>query len=279
MNPDTSAKPPVVIFAGGLGTRLGGDFSSIPKPLVHVGPFPVLLHIIFSYLNEGFSRFIVCTGYKSSEFQTYFSTLSLRSPYAGFKISDLGVEQINKSVDFRDLGALTHPFSVEFVDTGINTLTGGRLAQIENLISTDIFLCTYGDGLTNQSIHEVINFHKNTGSLATLTAFHPPSRFGEVEIDENGFVISFQEKPLSKSFVNGGFFVFSKDVFAHLDKRASLEEGLLSHLSRMKVLSAFRSEACWQMMDTPREVNILNELYYSGKAFWLQDKHTEGLTN
>lgn len=160
-------------------------------------------------------------------------------------------------------------FTVTIADTGEKTLTGGRLKQIKDLIHHDRFLCTYGDGVTNLDINEVISFHKNQKVAGTLTAFHPPSRFGEVEIGEDGGVLSFKEKPLGSSFVNGGFFVFEKTIFDILNPEMSLEEGLLTELALRGQLAAFKSNSYWQMMDTPREVQILNDLFASGSAPWL----------
>lgn len=160
-------------------------------------------------------------------------------------------------------------FTVTVVDTGLHTLTGGRLKQIQNLLKNRRFLCTYGDGLTSLDVNKVIEFHNSKATVGTLTAFHPPSRFGKVILSEEGNVVSFQEKPLGESYVNGGFFVFENFIFDFLDSTKSIEYGLLTMLAQSNNLSGYKSNAFWQMMDTPREVKILNELFESGAAPWL----------
>jgi glucose-1-phosphate cytidylyltransferase len=261
---------PVVIFAGGLGTRLGNSSLSTPKPLVKIGEFPILMHILSIYIKNGHNNFIICAGYKAVEIKKYFQNFDLAHSNPTFRFLN------NKmNTEFGGLGSLEQlriqglDFTVKVVDTGELTLTGGRLLQIKELITHDRFLCTYGDGVTNQDINEVIKFHKNQGLLGTLTAFHPPSRFGEVEVDKNRRAISFREKPLGSSLVNGGYFVFERGIFDILDSNSSLEEGLLTRLTESNQLAAFESNSFWQMMDTPRDIQILNELFNSGSAPWI----------
>ena len=269
MNHSSESTLPVVIFAGGLGTRLGDSSLTTPKPLVKVGPFPILMHIISIYIRSGHNNFVVCAGYKAFEIKQYFQTLDLAHGNPTFRFSNNRIRVELGIASLEELGIQGMDFTIKVVDTGEQTLTGGRLAQVKHLLNQDRFLCTYGDGVTDQSINEVIAFHEKQGVLGTLTAFHPPSRFGEVEVDQYGRANSFQEKPLGSSFVNGGFFVFERGIFDLLDPNMSLEEGLLSRLALNSQLAAFESSGFWQMMDTPREVQILNELYTSGNAPWL----------
>jgi glucose-1-phosphate cytidylyltransferase len=269
MSHNSESTLPVVIFAGGLGTRLGGDSLTTPKPLVKVGPFPILMHIISIYIKNGHNNFIICAGYQAIEIKRYFQSFDLIHGTPNFRFSENRMSGECDETSLAQLGLGDVDFAVSVIDTGEGTLTGGRLAHVRHLIRHDRFLCTYGDGVTNQNINEVIRFHETKGVLGTLTAFNPPSRFGEVEVETNGKVTSFKEKPLSSSFVNGGFFVFEKGVFDLLDANMSLEEGLLSKLAMRNQLAAFKSDSFWQMMDTPREVQILNELYSSGKAPWI----------
>lgn len=252
-----------------MGTRLGDSSLSTPKPLVKVGRFPILMHIISMYIRSGHNNFIICAGYKAFEIKQYFQTFDLAHGNPSFRFSDSGMSTDLSIASLEQLRIQGMEFTVKVVDTGEQTLTGGRLAQVKHLLDVDRFLCAYGDGVTNQSINEVIAFHEKQEVLGTLTAFHPPSRFGEVEVDKSGRAISFKEKPLGSSFVNGGFFVFEKEIFDFLDPNMSLEEGLLSRLALKNQLAAFESGGFWQMMDTPREVQILNELYASGDAPWL----------
>jgi glucose-1-phosphate cytidylyltransferase len=271
MNHKTESTLPVVIFAGGLGTRLGDSSLSTPKPLVKVGSFPILMHILSIYIKNGHNNFIICAGYKADEIKKYFQAFDLAHSNPTFRFFNNQMDTELGKNSLTRLGIQDLDFTVSVIDTGENTLTGGRLAQVEHLITQDRFLCTYGDGVTNQNINEVIRFHKTQGLLGTLTAFHPPSRFGEVEVDEFGRVITFKEKQLGSSYVNGGFFVFEKGVFDVLDANSSLEEGLLAKLAISSQLAAFESDCFWQMMDTPREVQILNELFASGSAPWIAD--------
>jgi glucose-1-phosphate cytidylyltransferase len=262
---------PVVILAGGMGTRLGQESLLIPKPLVRIGTHPILLHIMAKYIHLGHSNFIICAGYKADQLKNYFKDFGSNfvDPTYAISLKSGSVELWKSSAIEDSLGLLGKEFQVEIVDTGLNSTTAERLMRISSRIKGDKFLCTYGDGVTSQNLNEVLQHHDKHDLMATLTAFHPPSRFGEIDVDERSLVTSFQEKPLGKSYVNGGFFVFSSDVFSVIDPNKSLEEGLLAKLADLNQLTAFKSEAFWQMMDTPREVELLNHLYSQGNAPWL----------
>ena len=270
MNDSSTLSLPVVIFAGGHGTRLGDDSMGMPKPLVNVGPYPILVHIMSLYLKAGHNEFIICAGFKATEIKKYFETFHLNLGTPVFQYSKMKMLKGYVETELVDpLQLVNTEFTVTVVDTGLHTLTGGRLKQVQNLLKNRRFLCTYGDGLTSLDVNKVIEFHNSKVAVATLTAFHPPSRFGEVILSEEGNVVSFQEKPLSESYVNGGFFVFENSIFDFLDSTKSIEYGLLSTLAKNNNLSGYKSNAFWQMMDTPREVKILNELFESGAAPWL----------
>lgn len=260
---------PVVILAGGLGTRLGQESDRTPKPLVRIGPHPILAHIISMYVNQGHNEFIICAGFKADQIKEYFSnfTNNYSSPRITFHQNTQDVKYLSDDEDILGLGSGN--WNVTVVDTGLDTTTAGRLSKVAKLIDSDTFLCTYGDGVSDLDINEVIAFHHKSKTLGTLTAFHPPSRFGEIDVASDGKVIRFQEKPLTATYVNGGFFVFNAQVLQEIDSQLTLEEGLLSQLTMKSELSAFLSNSYWQMMDTPREVEILNHMYSEGKAPWI----------
>ena len=167
------------------------------------------------------------------------------------------------------LGFKSKDWTVKVIDTGLNTFTSERLHRVKNYITSETFMCTYGDGLSTIDLNALLDFHSKSQSIASLTAFNPPSRFGEIEIDKLNRVTSFSEKPLVKTRVNGGFFVFERDIFNYCENNSEpLESGVLARLSKEKKLSAFEPDAWWQMMDTPRELQILNDLWMSGDAPW-----------
>lgn len=269
MSHDIPKSIPVVILAGGLGTRLGESSDRTPKPLVRIGNYPILLHIISGYLKYGYTSFIICAGYKAGEFKRYFSELDLEMNNQFFSFKNAIRTGRDLLPGTNDLRINSSEFEVAVIDTGLETTTAGRIAKIRSLVSSDYFLCTYGDGVSSLNINELVKYHLSGSALATLTAFHPPSRFGEIDIDNNGCVTSFREKQLTASYVNGGFFVFDKSVFDLIDPELSLEEGLLSKLSAEGKLRAYLSEDYWQMMDTPREVELLNKQIQQGSAPWL----------
>lgn len=258
-----------VILAGGRGTRLGGDFGYIPKPLVRIGPFPILLHIVSIYLRAGVRKFVVCSGYKSDLLRDYLKKTSSESTDVDFVFKTGDFPDLLGNVDF---SKIPETFLISLLDTGLDTTTSGRLAQAMQVIEDDTFLCTYGDGVARLEINEVLEFHEGNGFDITLTAFHPPSRFGEVSLGENGRVTSFREKQLSSALVNGGFFVINRSVRAFLEAELPLELGLLTSCAQNGSLGAFVSKGFWQTMDTPREVELLNSLYVRGKAPWIYNE-------
>lgn len=253
---------PVVILAGGLGTRLREETEYRPKPMVEVGGKPILLHIMRHYARFGFKRFIICVGYKGDVVRDYFlnyhgSDYAIRVELASGKVSPM-----RKNSELED-------WEVSIVDTGRETLTGGRLIQIEEFIDQPLFLATYGDGLSNVNIDETMKFHLAHGCAATVTAVKPTSRFGSLGLKENGKVYSFREKELAEEWINGGFFIFNRDIFNFLDSDA-LEIGTMDRLVQAEQLNAFRHNGYWQCMDTPREFQELNSLWNSGIAPWLE---------
>ena len=251
----------VVLFAGGLGTRISEETDIRPKPMVEIGDRPILWHIMSLYASHGFNEFVVACGYKGEVIRQYFSELDATRRGEPVRPSN------------GDRAVTTRPHSdwiVELVDTGADTLTGGRLRQLRDILEQTTFMVTYGDGLSNVNVKELLAFHKAHGKLATVTAVHPPARFGEIEIDDDR-VTRFSEKPQTRvGWINGGFFVFEPEVLDLIEgDDASLEKGALDELARDGNLMAFRHDGFWQPMDTLREKNILQELWQSGKPPWM----------
>ncbi len=252
---------PVVIFAGGLGTRLREETEYKPKPMVSVGNYPILWHIMKSFSFYGFNRFIICAGYKREAIQDYFLNFHFRN-------NDIEINlEAKNTVSILNEKSDTN-WRIQIMDTGENTNTGGRLKRIEHLIETDNFFCTYGDGLADVDIQKLLEYHLQEETIATLTSVKPPSRFGVLNVDEYGLVKEFLEKPPGETWVNGGFFVFNKKIFQFLEEDSVLEEEPLRNLVELNELKAFRHEGFWQPMDTYREFILLNKLWNSGEAPW-----------
>ena len=252
----------VIILAGGFGTRLGQRTSVIPKPMVCIGEKPILWHIMKIYSFFGITKFIICLGYKGEVIKNYF--LHYRSCNNDFTI-DLG----NDSVDFIN-GHEENNWEVTLINTGLNTLKGGRLKRVEAFLDPGINLLTYGDGVGNIPIDDLIRFHEDQGKILTLTGVHPPSRFGELVTEENR-VCCFEEKPqTSQGFINGGFMVFNMELMNYLteDENCDCERGPLQELAGKGEIAVYRHGGQWACMDHERDVNYLNELWNSGNAFW-----------
>lgn len=251
----------VVILAGGLGTRLSEETEIRPKPMVEIGGKPLLWHILKIYAAQDFNDFIICLGYKGDLIKKYFADLFLYS--SDFTINTRSGNTIvhkNNSPDWK----------VTLVDTGVNTLTGGRLLRIRNLLEEDTFMLTYGDGVGNVNLSELLTFHKRHSKMATLTAVRPPARFGAIEIGEKGQIASFHEKPNGDgSWVNGGFFVLKSDALNYIgDEEPSFEDYPLANLAKNGQLFAYKHNGFWRPMDTMSDKRVLEELWAKGKAEW-----------
>jgi len=252
----------VVILAGGLGTRLSEETDLKPKPMVEIGGKPILWHIMKIYSAHGVNDFVICCGYKGYVIKEYFANYFLHQSDVTFCMKDnsMHVHQNN-----------AEPWTVTLVDTGENTLTGGRLKRVYKYLKDEEAFCfTYGDGVSDVDITSLIKFHKSHGKLATITAARPPGRYGALKIDENGTVEQFQEKTDGDgNWINGDYFVLHPDVIDRIsDDTTSWEGGPLSGLAQDGQLSAFKHEGFRQPMDTLREKNLLNDLWESGKAPW-----------
>jgi len=249
-----------VILAGGLGTRIAEETAVKPKPLVEVGERPILWHIMNIYAFHGFREFVVALGYKGELIKYYFLNYYRLN-------NDLTVDLKDGQVKVRD--ASREDWRIHLVDTGLNTLTGGRLKRLSELLGTETFMMTYGDGVANVDIPAALAFHKKMGRLATITAVRPPARFGGLQFDGN-LVSKFFEKPqIGEGWVNGGFFILEPGVFDYLDSdQTSFEREPLERLAAEGQLAVYRHDGFWQPMDTSREFQLLNELWAKGKAPW-----------
>jgi glucose-1-phosphate cytidylyltransferase len=250
-----------VILAGGLGTRLSEETVSKPKPMVEIGGKPILWHIMKIYSHYGVNDFVICCGYKGYVIKEYFANYFLHLSDVTFdmKNNEMKVHQ-NNAEDWR----------VTLVDTGDDTMTGGRLKRVKDYIKDEESFCfTYGDGVGDVDISKLINYHNSHGKLATLTAVYPSARYGALEIN-SGFIDSFKEKPRGDGgMINGGFFVLSPKVLDLIDEDQTSWEGEpLETLAAEKNLKAFEHTGFWQPMDTLRDKVQLNEMWSTGKAPW-----------
>jgi len=247
----------VVILAGGLGTRLSEETAKKPKPMVEIGNMPILWHIMKIYSYYGIDEFIICCGYKSHIIKEFFSNYQKKDTDSKVEIEDELVH-----ITFSNKKS----WKICLVDTGLKTMTGGRLKRVKKYIGNDKEFCfTYGDGLSNINISSSIEFHKAHKKIATIAAVHPPGRFGALEIKSNGFVESFKEKPEGDdSWINGGFFVLSKSVFNYIEGDNTFwEREPLENLAKENQLVAYKHSDFWQPMDTLREKNILEKMWAS----------------
>ena len=251
-----------VILAGGLGTRLSEETELKPKPMIEIGHKPILWHIMKIYSAHGVNDFIICCGYKGYVIKEYFSNYFLHMSDVTFSMKDNNMKVHQNNAE---------PWTVTLVDTGEETLTGGRLKRVRDYIKGDEAFCfTYGDGVIDVDITRLLEFHQSHGKQATLTATRPPGRYGALKITTDGAVDHFQEKPDGDgSWINGGFFVLNPKVIDRIpNDLTSWEEEPLSGLAADDELVAFKHDGFWQPMDTLREKNLLNDLWDSGKAPW-----------
>ena len=249
-----------VILAGGLGTRISEESHLKPKPMIEIGGKPILWHIMKIYSFYGINEFIICLGYKGYIIKEYFANYFLH-------MSDVTFDMINNKMEVHEKHV--EPWKITLVDTGEDTLTGGRLKRVREHIGTEPFCFTYGDGISDINIKELIQFHNSHGKNATVTAIQPPGRYGALEI-QNEVVKSFLEKPAGDgAWINGGFFVLGPCVIDLIEgDDVSWEDVPLSNLAKNNQLMAFRHQGFWQAMDTLREKHLLQELLIKGKATW-----------
>jgi len=251
-----------VILAGGLGTRLAEETHKIPKPMVEIGGRPILWHIMKIYAAHGITDFIICLGYRSYVVKEFFANYYLHNADVEFDLGNGGMSILRQTAE---------PWRVSLIETGLNSMTGGRLKRILPHVENDEAFClTYGDGVGNVDITRLVEFHKEHGKLATVTAVAPKARFGRLELGGSDDVISFSEKPLDEGgVINGGFFVLSPKIGAYLGDDATVwERDPLVRLARDRELMAYRHRDFWKPMDTLRDRQELEEMWESGKAPW-----------
>lgn len=248
-----------VILAGGLGSRISEESYLRPKPMIEIGGRPILWHIMKMYSHHGINDFIICLGYKGYFIKEYFSNYFLH-------MSDVTLDMRDNTTEVHQ--NFVEPWKVTLVDTGEETMTGGRLKRVSPYIGHDTFCFTYGDGLSDVDITKLIAHHKALGKQATVTAIQPPGRFGTLEIKKNA-VLNFKEKPADGTWINGGFFVLEPDVIKKIRNDNTVwEQEPLQELASEGQLSAFLHKGFWQAMDTLREKKHLENLWSSNKAPW-----------
>jgi glucose-1-phosphate cytidylyltransferase len=250
-----------VIFAGGFGTRISEETDNIPKPMIRIGHKPILWHIMKTYSSYGINEFIICCGYKGYIIKEYFANYFLHMSDITFNMKENQMKVHQERAE---------PWIVTLVDTGEETMTGGRLKRVEQYIKNDdVFCLTYGDGVSDININKLIEHHKKQKTLATLTAVYPPGRFGSLDIS-NGKVATFKEKPKGDgSRINGGFFVLSPKVIDLIKDDATVwEQEPMEILAKQGEMSAFEHNGFWQPMDTLRDKNYLEELWLTNEAPW-----------
>lgn len=252
----------VVILAGGYGTRINEESLRTPKPMVEIGGKPILWHIMKYYSSFGYNDFVICCGYKQHMIKEWFSDYYLYSSDVTFDFSNSNNMTIHKNV--------SEPWKVTLADTGLDTSTGGRIKRIESYISNETFMLTYGDMLSDVNIDALLEYHKNHGKLATVTAINIGQQFGVLDIDNSGHIFKFREKNLKDGrLINGGFMVIEPEIFSYLsDDNTIFESKALSALSEKNELKAFLHNGYWQRLDTQRDLEKLKTIYEKNQAPW-----------
>lgn len=251
-----------LILAGGYGSRLGNLAENIPKPMVTIGAKPILWHIMKIYSHFGFNDFVILLGYQGVKIKEYFFNYHMMN-------NDFTINLADNRISYADKNNV-EKWSVTLVDTGIDTLKGGRIKRAERFLEADINMLTYGDGVADVDINELAAFHRSHGKMLTLTGVRPPSRFGELVIKEQQ-VLSFEEKPqVSAGMINGGFMVFNKELLNHLtpDKDCDFEFGVLEDLAKQGQVMVYEHQGFWECVDTERDLKHLNKLWELHKAAW-----------
>ncbi len=252
----------VVILAGGFGTRLGEETHLVPKPMIEIGERPMLWHIMKYYTSFGFNDFIICCGYKQYVIKEFFHDYYLHTSDVTFDFTGESRMTVHNSA--------TEPWRVTLVDTGLNTMTGGRIKRIQSHLGDEPFMLTYGDGVADVDLKALADFHLSHGRIATITAIQPGGRFGILDIDQTDGIRSFKEKPREEGgWINGGFMVLNKDIFDYIGGDNTIfEQEPLEGVAGDGQLKAYRHFGFWQCMDTMRDKQLLERLWRDGQAPW-----------
>lgn len=252
----------VVILAGGYGTRISEESHLRPKPMIEIGGNPILWHIMKIYSNYGFNDFVICCGYKGYMIKEYFADYYLHRSDITFDFTKNNKMIIHNNV--------AEPWKVTLIDTGLDTMTGGRLKRVERYLNNEAFMLTYGDGVSDVNINDLLEFHKKNNKIATLTAIQPGGRFGVLDISDHDEIKSFNEKSKEDGgWINGGFMVLEPAVFDYLEGDDTIfEKKPLETLARQGQLVAYKHEGFWQCMDTQRDKNMLEEMWKNKQAIW-----------
>jgi len=251
----------VVILAGGFGTRLGNLAEFIPKPMIEIGGKPIIWHILKIYAHYGYNDFVICLGYKGNVIKDYFYKYHNNNADFTINTNTGNINYHNSSFE---------NWNVTLVDTGVDTLKGGRIKRIEKFLDDDINMLTYGDGVADIDISKLVAYHKSHKKMVTISGVRPPSMFGEI-VQKDGKVISFEEKPqTSKGLINGGYMVFNREMTNYLteDKNCDFEFGPLEDLAREGQVMTYKHEGFWECADTVRDLDHLNKLWNQDKAAW-----------
>ncbi len=254
----------VVILAGGYGTRISEESHLKPKPMIEIGGKPILWHIMKEYSYYGINEFIICAGYKQHVIKEWFANYYLHNSDITFDFSDDNKMTVHSNV--------AEPWKVTIVDTGLNTMTGGRLKRVQKFVGDETFMLTYGDGVCDIDMNKLLEFHKSHGKIATITAVQLGQRFGILDITDEGVITSFREKDdEDKARINGGYMVLEPKVFDYLvDDTTVFEQAPMKGMAADGQLMAYEFDGYWQCMDTKREMDKLNALIDSGKAPWMK---------
>ncbi len=252
----------VLILAGGFGTRLSEETGLRPKPMVEIGDKPILWHIMKHYSQYGHNEFVILCGYMGSYIKEYFANYYISQSSVTFDLANNTMETIGSKVE---------PWKVTLLDTGLHTMTGGRIKKAREIVGDEPFLLTYGDGVSNVDLKELMKFHKESGKLCTMTAVQPTGRFGALAFDEEGNLSEFKEKPKGEGgWINGGFFVCEPEVFDYIEDGddAVFEKKPLEKLAINKKMNCYKHEGFWKCMDTLNDKKNLSKMWESGEAQW-----------